>query len=292
MNYRNILFSTLALALAAPSAHASDGLAEINQACAEAGCFAGDAPGLPVTIQTGGSYRLTGAIVASKGSAIEITASDVRLDLAGFTIACRPDRSAPELPLDYGGETEPGTPEPGRGACENDADGISGSGDNISVRNGTIRAFGGSGVDLDGRGAKIVDLTSRGNGERGIDLQFHDHAVVRESKALDNGESGIIVGNGGLIADCVAGNNGGVGLLVSMGGMIRDSASRGNHNGAATGRHSLIYRVVSTDNNYGISPGLQGAHGVNVAAGNAISDMSIPQDRVACEAIGEAVVCP
>jgi hypothetical protein len=45
-----------------PAAYAAEGIAEINQTCAvQTGCFAGDSPGFPVTIDgsAGGSYRLT-----------------------------------------------------------------------------------------------------------------------------------------------------------------------------------------------------------------------------------------
>ena len=60
---RLFVLPLLTLTLALP-ALAVDGVLEINQACAEStGCFAGDSPGFPVTIQDPGSYRLTGALV-------------------------------------------------------------------------------------------------------------------------------------------------------------------------------------------------------------------------------------
>lgn len=54
---RLALFVLLSLAapLTGTSAFASDGALEISQACATAGCFSGDTPGLPVTIRRSGS---------------------------------------------------------------------------------------------------------------------------------------------------------------------------------------------------------------------------------------------
>lgn len=295
-----ILSGGLLAATAALPVQAHPGQLEINQACAASGCFPGDAPGLPVTLPARGSYRLTGNLAGSDRGAIEILASDVRLDLGGFVVSCTArGTSALELggTLAAVGTTQastepPGVPVPGSEACAADVDGIAGAGDNIHISHGTVRGFGDAGIDLDGRGARIVDVTAVGNGGRGIDLQFHDHAVVRDSAALDNGQTGIILGDGGMIRDCVAGNNGGGALLVSQGSQIRDSVSRGNHNGASTGFYGLIHGLVSTENNFGFSPGLNAGHGLNVAGDNAVSDNSGPQDRLDCEAVGNAVVCP
>ncbi len=52
----------LAILALAPPAPAADGVVEISQACAAAGCFRADVAGFPVTIDgsAGKSYRLTG----------------------------------------------------------------------------------------------------------------------------------------------------------------------------------------------------------------------------------------
>ena len=72
------------------SAHAADGVLEINQICAlHTGCFAGDAAGFPVTIGKSGSYVLTGDLDQPTGwmqPLIDIQVSNVSLDLAGFAI--------------------------------------------------------------------------------------------------------------------------------------------------------------------------------------------------------------
>lgn len=91
-------FALARLALLAPfAAHAADGAYEINQDCAVVGCFAGDAPGLPVTISQPGRYVLTSNLVANvNANLIDGGASFVDLDLNGFTLE--------------GGQTCAGTP--------------------------------------------------------------------------------------------------------------------------------------------------------------------------------------
>lgn len=90
--HRQIIASSFALSmllvLTAPLA-ASDGVIEINQAKAIAGgVSAGDAPGFPVTIDTPGSYLLTGelSVTDADTTVIAIESSDVTLDLNGFTV--------------------------------------------------------------------------------------------------------------------------------------------------------------------------------------------------------------
>lgn len=83
------VFMMMFLTLASP-ALAVDGVIEINQACAATGCFAGDAPGFPVTITTSGSYRLTSNLLRSPAStALIIETSDgtnVAIDLNDFVV--------------------------------------------------------------------------------------------------------------------------------------------------------------------------------------------------------------
>jgi len=84
----------LAWLLLATHAGATDGLIEINQACAAGpGCFAADSPGFPVEINVqGGSYRLTSDLEVPGVTAIEVApaADPLAIDLNGFEIrTCR-----------------------------------------------------------------------------------------------------------------------------------------------------------------------------------------------------------
>ncbi len=246
-----------------------------------------------VMAATGLAVCVAGSVQASPGQ-LEINASDVRLGLSGFVVACKPDiaiGSGGGFARAGGANSTQEAPEPGAGACSAEVDGIAGTGDNLHIAHGTVCGFGDPGIDLDGRGAQVVDITSVGNAKRGIDLQYNDHPYVRDSVVLDNGQTGILVGDGSMIRDCIAGNNGHGALIASQGSQIRQSVSRGNHNGAATGFHGLIHGVVSTANNYGSSPGLETGHGLNVVGQNAVSDLSLPQGRLACESVGAGIDC-
>jgi hypothetical protein len=88
------LIGTLVVAItvigASGPSWAVDGVTEINQAAALAGgVAAGDLPGFPVTIGSDGNFRLTSSLAPqTSGTAIEITAIGVNLDLNGFRIVC------------------------------------------------------------------------------------------------------------------------------------------------------------------------------------------------------------
>lgn len=195
-----------ALWLAAPSARAVDGVLEINQTCASVGCFAGDGPRLPVTITAPGSYRLTSNLTGEFGAnAIEISLASMgpgmTLDLNGFEIA----------------------------GVAGSLDGIrvtSWATRSVSVRNGTVRNFGGDGLDLAIANAALVEnIHARENGGRGIAAGFA--GVVRASVAWSNGEAGFWVNNDGLVENCVAEGNTGPGIYAYA-GTVRGSLAHAN----------------------------------------------------------------
>ena len=85
---RSLITLALGLLVAAP-ALAVDGTIEVNQARALAGGItASDAAGFPVTLDTTGSYRLTGNLTVPDANtdAIVVDAENVTIDLGGFAI--------------------------------------------------------------------------------------------------------------------------------------------------------------------------------------------------------------
>lgn len=169
-----ILLSSIAL-----PALASDGVREINQTCAtQTGCFPGDDPGWPVTIDTPGSYRLTSNLdVGVPGGAVHITSASTTLDLAGFAVRFCID------------------PPPGF-ACllAGQDDGIEGADAvDVTVKNGAVQGFRGWGVDLNARG-------------------WVEGLVVRA-----NSLGGIRVGTNSLVQNNRIGFNGGTGAMMSLG---------------------------------------------------------------------------
>lgn len=93
MNLRNrIAAAAAAFALAPAASLAVDGVVLIDQNKALAGnVTAGDTPGYPVTINTPGSYRLSGNLTVPAGvHGIVFAADGITLDLNGFSISGPP----------------------------------------------------------------------------------------------------------------------------------------------------------------------------------------------------------
>ncbi len=226
-------FLALATALSAAGAHAGDGVIEISPTRAAAGGItAGDSPGLPVTIDEPGSFRLTASLSTTNPNenVIAIIVDDVAIDLGGFEISGPAACSA--VPS---------------GPCTNTGSGagivaISGfDPEGVSVSNGTIRGMGAHGVSLH-RGL-VRDVRAIGNGGVGV---FVANGSVRDSSAIQNGDDGIIVNNGlvlrsvasrnldagillnGVVASSTSALNGGVGILGVPAAAVVDNTSSKN----------------------------------------------------------------
>lgn len=208
--------------LPASAVRASDGVIEINQAAAIAGgVTAGDAPGLPVSLGTSGSYRLTGPLTVASGAttAIVISSSFVTLDLGGFEI-----RGPVEC---FGAPASCPAPQSGVGV---EASSVG----QVTVRNGLVRGMGGAGLSL-GESARVEDVTAISNGGPGI--RVGAYSQVRDSIAQSNGGDGI----GGdtaqsvIVDGCTAVGNVLSGIRVESGSMVLDSQ------GFANGVHGLHF---------------------------------------------------
>ena len=148
---------------------------------------------LPFTITTCGSYYLTGCLTGTSGQdGITIMASDVTLDLEGFTL----------------------TGVPGS------LDGIRmqvGSTRGIVVRGGIVRNWGGNGVDA-AFGAQLEDLSVFDNGQHGI--VTGSETTVLSCRSDDNSLDGIVVGGGCVVRDSICNNNGRHGIVAQNDGWI------------------------------------------------------------------------
>jgi hypothetical protein len=200
-------------------ASATEGRAQLSQAAAAAGKLVGDAPGFPITISQSGSYVLTSNLdLAGEGNplattAIEVTTDWVTIDLNGFSISGTATCS-----------TTSTTSQAGATTCSTGAGlGVSAGGqEGVTIRNGTISGMGSHGVEL-GAGALVESLQLIDNGGTGV-------AIGEGSQVLDiavqgSGEDGIhcngvcIVKNARIITvgdDGIQGVSGttGLGLLV------------------------------------------------------------------------------
>jgi hypothetical protein len=177
----------------------------IDQARALAGVGRGDAPGFPVQLSTAGHYRLTSDLVVPAGSAgIVISAAGVHLDLNGFTIR-------------------------GPMAASNDnANGVHAKAAGAVVRNGNVRGFSGTGVQLDAE-ARLENLEVSDNAGMGVHANTSASRPVhlRQVRALRNGMDGFWLQTG-TIEQSRAEDNGRTGF--ALGALIarQDIAASGN----------------------------------------------------------------
>jgi hypothetical protein len=156
------------------AAHAANGVIEINQARAVAGSVTpGDTGGFPVTISASGSYILTSNLVATNGG-IVIAASNVTIDLNGFTIS-------------------------GTGTGINQT-----SGSNVTVRNGIVDNMTSSGINLL-QNARVENVSSTNNTSDGIIVGIG--SVVAHSLVNGNGGRGINAPTEVVLRDNVVSNN-------------------------------------------------------------------------------------
>jgi parallel beta-helix repeat protein len=181
-----IIFAAAAMIAFATSAWAADGTIEINQAKVLA------AGGFPYTLSVSGSYRLTGnlAVAAASTNAINVTGSNVTIDLNGFSI------------------TGPGV---GAGGLGIDGAGAAGT----TVENGSVTAFT-IGVDVGAYGI-VRKVHADGND---YDIGVGNNTVVEGCTANNS-----MAASGGYGIYCTAGcaisgntANGDAQLGISCGG--------------------------------------------------------------------------
>ncbi len=229
---------------------AGDGVVEINQACALAGCFSGDAAGFPVVIDgsAGRSYRLTSDLQVDDAALqiISIRASFVTLDLGGFTVR--------------GLTTCSGFP-PTCSPIQLAGDGIAvdlPTRASVAVRNGRVMGVGDRGVEL-GIYALVTNVLARENAGNGISVGLGSivansqavgnrisgiagsaGSVVTQSRALDNGLDGIACGEGCVLANDTANHNGDDGFDATNGCVLAgDTADDNGSNDMQTGDNAF-----------------------------------------------------
>jgi parallel beta-helix repeat protein len=182
----------------------------------------GDADSL-LKITQPGSYYLTGNITGVVGKhGIEIAADSVVLDLRGFAVL-----------------------HSGAGL-----DGISTAGASrvsITIRNGTVSAWGTGGIDLDGTGHIIENVHARVNIGDGISVGAT--ALLRACQASGNQGVGIRTSDGSTIDGCAANNNTGAGVVVTEGCTLTNSVAKSNGGiGVDSGGGCAITGCSATDN--------------------------------------------
>ncbi len=247
-----LLVALLTLTLAIP-VFASDGVLEINQTCAvQAGCFAGDGAGFPITIDAtaGHSYRLTSdlTIPNENTTGILVTAADVSVDLAGFTLRGPNSCTEPPTSCRFTGT--------GHGIHGQEVD-------RVSISNGSVVGMGSFGIFSPlGDGYEIRNVRVAQNRSGGIQI-VGAAAIVDGNTALRNGQDGIFVGAGGAVSGNTAYQNGLDGIHTGPGSTISDNAT---HQNGFNGINADLGSTVS-----GNSSQKNGRAGISVEFGSTVS---------------------
>ncbi|HZW07958.1 MAG TPA: right-handed parallel beta-helix repeat-containing protein [Phycisphaerales bacterium] len=138
-----------------------------------------------------GSYYLTGDVVGEAGkNGIFIEASDVHIDLMGFRVL--------------------GVPGSQTGIAQANAAGARG----VSIANGSVRGWGGSGISASVTGTRVERVRSSGNAFSGIET--NNSSVISDCVCHGNGSRGLSAGNGATVSRCTCEGNGAGFVLFGM----------------------------------------------------------------------------
>lgn len=281
----------------AGTAHAVDGVIEINQVKAMAGeVTPGDAPGFPVTLSEPGSYRLTSnlEVPTPDTRAIDIVHSKVTVDLNGFTVgACLTDGvgciSAGNERGIYAGSTREGVVvrngnvrgfsghgiSLGRGGRVEHVrvESVGGKGvfvwDDAIVRHVVVQHAGSDGIHIQGR-ATVTDSRVRGSGNHGISLTAYENltgGLVRGNSVEDAGGDGINAA-AAVVRDNAVLNSSVVGIRCLGGCVVEANTSHFNSTGYSLSNGTVVGNVAAGNTNAGFYCATTTAVGHNIAQGN------------------------
>ncbi len=214
-----------------------------------------------------GSYYLTGNITGvNSRHGIEIASSGVTLDLMGFELLGVPGS----------------------------LDGISVVGNNIfnvAVVNGSVRNWGGDGVDLSSASISLINSRVEkinATGNTGYGIQTTSSSTVSNCSAAFNIVAGIHTGNGSAVTNCSGTGNGTYGISTLGGCSVTNCAVyQNNGNGINVGVSCTVSDSSSFDNGgnginagnsctvSGCSTSQNDASGINTGSGGAITNCSV-----------------
>ena len=191
-------------------------------------------------ISSPGAYYLTGNVTGVSGKhGIEITAAGVSVDLNGFELV--------------------GTP--------GSLDGVSVTGvgvANIAVRNGSLRSWGGEGVDtgfVNALSCTVENIRASFNG--GVGVSVGSGSTISGCTAHNNSSAGLGGGSGSIISGCASRDNLGHGIYIGIGGSVMQCASNSNSlNGINTNGGAVVQGCTAASN---AQNGIVGSTGATIS---------------------------
>jgi parallel beta helix pectate lyase-like protein len=200
-----------------------------------------------------GSYYLTNDIEGQTGvHGIEISASDVTLDLNGFTVIGRTGTLDGIRVVEGAGGT---------------------SRRNITIMNGTVERWDGNGIDARlANSSQFRNLRLDDNEEEG--LEVGEDCLVQGCTVTVSGTSGIKAEADCVIRDCVTNGNGtvsaGNGITANSDSVLVVNCTSGNNSesGISAGPRSLVIGCHTYSNGGGTTPG----RGIIVGTGSIVEN--------------------
>lgn len=210
---------------------------------------------LPLTITEWGSSWYLAENITTSGGGIQVDAEDVTIDLNGFRL-------------------EGGT---GHGIYG------SSSGAAVTIRNGAVRGWAGSGIHFDLGIIVVENVVARWNGGSGIHVGHSSR--VSDCTAGNNSAAGILTGGISMVVNCDSGNNGANGIETGDDSRVIGCIATINvGNGIYASSGSLVSGCTASDNNLnGIRTDSNGHILNNTCISN--SEFS-PEDKAGVFALG------
>lgn len=250
----------LALTLLAAAAGAAAQAIITHEQALAANVTSGDTPGYPVTISVPGHCVLKGNLqVPANAGGIFITASNVTLDLNGFSVAgpgtCL--TSPPQVTCNLPGSADLVERFAMSGIR------VSSSVSGVTVRNGTVRGVRGYGVV--GDGLLLQDLVVQEIRYAGIRIGSSLRpSIIRMARILSNAGHGI-EGHDTIVEQSVIARNGGHGMSTGRALVIDSQVTHNILRGisSAGGLHSLLRGSDLRNNDQGATLGTVLSQGGN-----------------------------
>ena len=195
----------------------------------------------PIVISRSGSYQLIGNLaVPTAAPAIQIEASNVTLDLNGFTV-----------------QGNDATSLNGIIATNTDLR-------NITIENGVVHGFAINGVNLAGSGHVVLDVRAEGNGVNGVHVSVG--SLVERCTATGNGAAGIAADTACAIQNNVCTGNGTYGINAGqLCTVLHNTCNQNGQNGIRTDQGSTVSQNNCSGNS---NPGIQCIGSNNSIVGN------------------------
>ncbi len=206
------------------------------------------------------SYYLTGDVVGVAGKhGVEIAVSNVQLDLNGFSVI-----------------------GPGGTGGFSGVHVSAAQTRRVSVRNGRVGGWSGSGLDLQqASSATVRDVQAYDNAVHGV--RVGDESVVDRCMAFDNGDVGVFTGDGCVVTNTMAfgpneqsplpNNDPELGVRTGSGSRVEACSVTGNLNGVSAGDGSQILHSAAFGNGVvDFSGFFVLGEGFNVGAGGTVRE--------------------